>query len=133
MKDRIGLEGADEARRKVKRIVERFPEGVAELVMGNHLKLQVRGKGFGWFMVDHHGDGRLALNCKAPPGVSHGLVRTNDVVYHIPKYVGHKGWVGIWLDAPGVDWGEVADLLLEAYAMTAPKALLATHRRSDTE
>jgi hypothetical protein len=115
---------ADETRAKVKEIVDSFPEGKAELVLGLHLKLTVRDKKFGWFMEDHHGDGRLAINCKAVQGLSQSLVEENDVVYHIPKYVGKKGWVGIWLDVPGVDWGDVKDLLYEAYAMSAPKALL---------
>jgi hypothetical protein len=115
---------ADKARARVSEIVESFPEGTAELVLGVHLKLTVRDKKFGWFMEDHHGDGRLAINCKAVPGVSQSLAEANPVVYHIPKYVGKKGWVGIWLDVPGVDWDEVKDLLYEAYAISAPKALL---------
>ena len=28
------------------------------------MSLQVRKKSFGWFLVDHHGDGRVAINCK---------------------------------------------------------------------
>jgi hypothetical protein len=120
----IPLPGADEARARVKAIVESFPEGIAELANGVHLKLQVRGKKFGWFMEDHHGDGRLAINCKAVPGLSHSLAEAVPTVFHIPKYVGHKGWIGIWVDVPEVDWEEVEDLLKEAYSLSAPKALL---------
>ena len=111
-------------RLKVAEIVESFPEGLARPVAGVHLRLEVRDKKFGWFMENHHGDERLAINCKALPGVAQAMVESNDIVYHIPKYVGKKGWVGIWVDVPGIDWDEVRDLLYEAYCLSAPKSLL---------
>ena len=116
----------DEIRQKVKEIIESFPEGTATLVVGLHLKLEVRGKKIGWFMEDHHGDGRLAINCKALPGMQASMVEANSIVYHVPSYVGNKGWVGIWLDVPGVDWEEVQNLLFDAYLLAAPKSLLKT-------
>jgi hypothetical protein len=115
---------ADECRTRVTEIVESFPHGTATLTVGVHLKLEVAGKKFGWFMEDHHGDGRLAINCKALHGVSQSLVEKDSLVYHIPKYVGKKGWVGIWLDVPNLDWDEVRELLYEAYCLAAPKSLL---------
>ena len=105
-------------------IVEAFPEGMARPVADVHLRLEVRDKKFGWYMENHHGDGRLAINCKALPGVSNAMVEVDSSVYHIPKYVGKKGWVGIWVDEPNVNWDQVRDLLADAYEMTAPKALL---------
>lgn len=45
--------------------------------------------------------------------------------FHVPKYVGHHGWVGLWLDLPDIDWSEIGDLLADAYRMTAPKTLVA--------
>jgi hypothetical protein len=45
--------------------------------------------------------------------------------YHIPKYVGRLGWVGLWLDTPQVDWREVEAVLVEAWCLTAPKTLIA--------
>jgi len=113
-----------EVQSRVKGIVESFPEGTATLVLGLHLKLQVRGKPIGWFMEDHHGDGRLAINCKALPGMQLSMVQANSEVYHVSSYVGNKGWVGIWLDVPGVDWDEVRTLLYDAYLLAAPKSLL---------
>ena len=44
--------------------------------------------------------------------------------YFVPPYVGHRGWVGVWLDG-AVDWREVAELVEESYRMTAPKRLVA--------
>lgn len=33
----------------------------------SHLGFTVRGRRFGWLLVDHHGDGRLALVLRAHP------------------------------------------------------------------
>jgi hypothetical protein len=46
--------------------------------------------------------------------------------FHIPKYVGNKGWIGLWLDLPDTDWDQVEVCLVEAYRMTAPKRLAAS-------
>ncbi|MBI3408625.1 MAG: MmcQ/YjbR family DNA-binding protein [Planctomycetes bacterium] len=105
-------------------LVKELPEGAAR-AHGRHLSLEVRGKRFGWYLEDHHGDGRMALNCKARRGVSQTLANANPERFHIPKYVGHHGWVGLWLDLPEIDWAEVAGVLADAYRTTAPKSLLA--------
>ena len=47
---------------------------------------------------------------------------------HVPKYLGHRGWIGVWLDTPDVDWAAVREALLESYRMTAPKTLAAKLR-----
>jgi hypothetical protein len=45
--------------------------------------------------------------------------------FHVPKYLGNKGWVGVWLDMPAVHWEFVELLLREAYVRVAPKKLAA--------
>jgi hypothetical protein len=67
--------------------------------------------------------------CKAPPGAQDILVNSNPERFFVPPYVGHHGWVGVWLDVE-IDWDEVADLVEESYRMTAPKRLLAMLNRS---
>ncbi len=62
--------------------------------------------------------------CKAPPGVQPALVGANPERFFVPPYVGHHGWVGMWLNVE-IDWDEVADLVEESYRMTAPKRLAA--------
>jgi hypothetical protein len=62
--------------------------------------------------------------CKAPPGIQAALVETDPGRYFVPPYVGHRGWVGAWLDVE-VDWSEVEGLIDESYRMTAPKRLVA--------
>lgn len=41
-----------------------------------------------------------------------------------PPYVGHRGWLGVYLDVP-VDWDQIAILVEDAYRMIAPKSLVA--------
>jgi hypothetical protein len=85
---------------------------------------QVRAKTFVMFMDDHHGDGRVAIWCKAPPGAQGVLVGADPVRFFVPPYVGHSGWIGVRLDVE-LDWDEVADLVEQSYRMTAPKRLWA--------
>lgn len=112
------------------RCFERVTRLVADLpattvaVWGGHLRLSVRDKGFGYAMADHHGDGRLAVTCKAPPGAQEALVGSDPRRYFVPAYTGRNGWVGAHLDddhAP--DWDEITGLLRQAWEMTAPRTL----------
>lgn len=111
--------GAD---KHLRRIIDRLPEAEA-VPQAGHLSLEVRKKRFGWFLVDHHGDGRLAINCKAEPDERARLLRIVPEHAHIPKYVGHHGWVGLWVDTDDVDWELVEEAVTAAYCMTAPKTL----------
>ena len=70
------------------------------------------------------GDGRPALWCKAPPGSQTILVGADPKRFFVPPYVGHKGWVGMWLDRR-VDWREVAVVVERSYGLTAPKRIAA--------
>ena len=50
------------------------------------------------------------------------LVANEPDRYYRPKYVGHKGWIGVNMEA-AIDWAQAADLIHESYRMTAPKRL----------
>lgn len=108
---------------KVVALLDNLPEAMA-IAEGNHLSLEVRGKRFGWYLDNHHDDGRIAINCKAVKGVNRSLSKAFPQRYHVPKYVGHHGWIGVWLDGEGVDWSDVEKLLKVAYRLTAPKLLV---------
>lgn len=45
--------------------------------------------------------------------------------FFLPAYVGHKGWIGVHLTGPRVDWDEIAELVTESYRLVAPKRLSA--------
>jgi hypothetical protein len=71
-----------------------------------------------------HGNGRHAVWVKAAAGNQDLMVRAQPDRFFVPPYVGPSGWVGVWLDG-AVDWAELADLLRDAYRLTAPKRLWA--------
>lgn len=111
-------------RKRVATIVSALPEAEAKPA-GRHWSLEVRGKRFGWFLVDHHGDGRVAINCKGTPEMHDILQQLAPAHFHVPRF-GNKAWVGLWLDGPKLDWHAVELALETAYAKTAPKKLLQT-------
>ena len=87
---------------------------------------------FASFHVDHHGDGRVALWCKLPPGAQEALVKKDPVLFFVPPYVGPSGWVGARLDGE-VDWDVLAALLEEGWRTVAPpRALAALDARGAT-
>lgn len=65
-----------------------------------------------------------AMTCKAPPGTQQALVASYPDRFFVPPYVGHRGWVGVWL-AVVQDWDEIAELIEDSYRMTAPKRVSA--------
>jgi hypothetical protein len=85
----------------------------------------VRGKrSFVMFHDDHHGDGILGIWCAAAPGVQGELVETEPERFYRPAYVGHRGWIGVRLDV-SPDWGELRQIVRDAYREVAPKTLVA--------
>ena len=64
--------------------------------------------------------GRDGVWVKAPPGAQAILIAAAPERFFRPPYLGHKGWIGIWLDA-GMDWSEMEDLVGRSYRMIAPK------------
>ncbi|HEY7132884.1 MAG TPA: MmcQ/YjbR family DNA-binding protein [Candidatus Limnocylindrales bacterium] len=78
----------------------------------------VRGRQFAT-MSDHHHDDRLALWLAAPAGRQESLLDTDPGRFFRPPYVGHRGWIGVYLDVPIVDWDELAGLVADAHALIA--------------
>ena len=76
------------------------------------------------FHDDHHGDGRLAIWCAAPPRVQGLMVDEDPVRFFVPAYVGHRGWLGVRLDIDA-DVDEVDQIIEDAYRTVAPKRLIA--------
>lgn len=86
---------------------------------------RVRGKTFASFLINHHGDGRIALWLALPDGAQAALVAEKPGHYFVPPYVGHRGWVGLRLDQ-GLSWREVGERVREAWDKVAPPKLAAT-------
>jgi len=73
---------------------------------------------------NHHHDDRVAFWCAASDGAQETLVAEDPERFFRPPYVGHRGWLGVYLDVP-VDWDQIADLVVDAYRRVAPRKLVA--------
>jgi hypothetical protein len=91
----------------------------------------VRGKTTFVMYADHHHDDRVAFWCAAPAGQQEGLITTDPERFFVPPYVGHRGWLGVWLDVP-LDWDEISDIVTQAYRIVAPKRLVKVLDAGDT-
>ncbi|MEO5874435.1 MAG: MmcQ/YjbR family DNA-binding protein [Streptosporangiaceae bacterium] len=74
--------------------------------------------------ADRHHDDRVAIWCAAPPGAQEAFVGSGPERFFRPPYVGHRGWLGVYLDV-AVDRAEIAEIITEAYRQVAPRRLLA--------
>ena len=109
---------------RLTKIVSALPETERE-THDTHAAFLVRKRRFAYFLDDHHGDGIVALNCRAAPGENTALIASDPERYYMPAYVGPRGWVALRLDVGTVDWEEVRELVTDAYLLTAPKRLAA--------
>ncbi|MES2884746.1 MAG: MmcQ/YjbR family DNA-binding protein [Pseudomonadota bacterium] len=71
---------------------------------------------------NHHGDGRLAVWLKAPPGVLELLLEASPDQVFKPPYVGPYGWIGLHLQL--IDDAALKHHVLEAWRLAANKTLL---------
>ncbi|MET9022113.1 MmcQ/YjbR family DNA-binding protein [Actinopolymorpha sp. NPDC004070] len=82
--------------------------------------------------ADHHHDDRLGFWAAAPEGVQQLLVGAEPDSFFRPPYVGHRGWLGVYLDVD-VDWDRVAEIVTDAYRRIAPKRLVAELGRTGAQ
>jgi hypothetical protein len=89
---------------------------------------RVGGRLFAMFVDNHHGDGRLAVWCNAPPVAQEALVAAEPRHFFVPPYVGTQGWVGVRLDT-GLSWDVVAQRLEAAHGVSASKGRVGPRAR----
>jgi phosphoribosylglycinamide formyltransferase-1 len=82
------------------------------------------GKYFAYFSDRPHGHDRIALLVKTS-GMDelNALVEDQPETYFKPAFYGASGWVGIILDRPDLDWGDVEAWLQRSWRSVAPKRL----------
>jgi len=114
----------ERARERIEGLVAELPGVTSEESFG-HVSFMLGRRRLAWLLVDHHGDGRLALCVKAPPGELETLLAADPVRYFTPAYVRH--WVGIDLHNADPDWPEVGALLEQAWRMLASKRAVAAY------
>jgi hypothetical protein len=108
-----------------------LPEAIQESA-ARHATFLVRKSTFAYYLNDHHGDGIISVCCKVLPGDNEALAAAHPAKFYLPAYIGPRGWVGLRLDVSGLDWNEVAELVVGSYKLIAPKrlALLANSDRA---
>jgi hypothetical protein len=112
--------------RTVKHVVREIMAGLPEaeeFVSHGSPTFRVRGKVFATFTINHHGDGRVALNLMAPPGAQAALSKIQSEAYFVPPYVGPRGWLGVELNK-GLAWHAVREHVIDAYSLAAPPVLV---------
>ena len=104
-------------------------DAVREICLGLPETHEVRSHGspdfrvgkhtFATYVINHHGEGRIALWLNVPAGAQRVYVDAEPQACFVPPYVGPRGWLGVQLDQ-GLDWGRVGALVREAYLHVAP-------------
>jgi hypothetical protein len=108
---------------RLRRLCLRLP-GVIERLSHGEPAWFAGGKLFAT-TADHHHDDRLSVWCAAPLGAQEALVAADADRFFRPPYVGHRGWLGVYLDVEVVDWEELAEIVEGAYRQVAPRRLRA--------
>lgn len=122
----------DDARRertldRIRTICLSLPEASERLSHGAPTFFVRNKRAFAMVLTNHHGDGRFAIWCAAPPGMQSMLVDTDPERFFVPPYVGHRGWLGFRLDRPFAE-EELAGICEDAYAEVAPRQLVEAAR-----
>lgn len=113
---------AGEARRTISHVIEHLFLQLQDVERTqNHdrfVKYAVRNKTLATYVINHHGDGLVALWLKVPRDMQQTLVEMDSDLFFMPPYVGKQGWVGVKLSMT-TNWEEVVAIVLEAYVGVA--------------
>ena len=115
---------------RVRKLCLSLPDATEKIAWGTPT-FRTRGRLFAMYADDHHGDGRIALWCRAPVGAQQVLVGSEPELFFRPPYVGPSGWVGVVLTA--VDDKRLAEIVRQAHAEGPPARAVRTRRKRRTE
>src|SRR5262245_59692082 len=122
---------AETALARVRKLCLSLPDASERLNHGGPTFFIGSKQAFVMYLDDHHGDGRLALWCAAPPDAQAMLVESDHEVYFVPPYVGRSGWIGVRLDR-GAPWPTIAGAIERAYEARLAKKPARRRRVSPT-
>ncbi len=71
----------------------------------------------------NYAGGRPSVWFKTPTGAQALVLDRDPERLFVPPYVGHKGWLGYYLDER-VDWKLLADVIEDSYRAIAPKRVV---------
>jgi hypothetical protein len=94
-----------------------------------HATFRVGQKVFAYFLDNHHGDGIISACVRGDRRENARLVAKHPERYHLPAYIGPRGYLGIRLNTRDVDWDDVGARMAAAHQMVAPKRAGARSRR----
>jgi predicted DNA-binding protein (MmcQ/YjbR family) len=114
---------ASEFRQAVRDVCLWLPEAEEFLSHGSP-NFRVRAKTFATYVINHHGDQRVALWLPAADGAQEHHMRADPENFYVPPYVGRHGWLGVRIDK-GLSWRRITGLVREAYEHVAPSVLCA--------
>lgn len=97
-------------------------DGVARGMAGPNARFTYRTKPFAFFLSNCRGDGIVAACFRQPGPRIVELLESEPARYYRPSKNVGMGWVGIRLDVPAVDWGEVGELAESSYSRVAASA-----------
>ncbi len=103
---------------KIRKICLALPETSERLSHGEPAFFFREKKSFLNMDTYHHGSSHYSAWVAAPMGSQDLLVRSDPERFFVPPYVGHRGWVGVILDAD-LDWDQVASVIADGYAQVA--------------
>ncbi|HZT67512.1 MAG TPA: MmcQ/YjbR family DNA-binding protein [Acidimicrobiales bacterium] len=75
-------------------------------------------------MAGGHDPSRPSVSLKTTREDHQALLAQGEP-YFLPAYVGSKGWIGVELVHPALDWTELEELVKDSYRLIAPKKLAA--------
>jgi predicted DNA-binding protein (MmcQ/YjbR family) len=95
-----------------------------EFISHGSPNFRVRGKTFATYVVNHHGDQRVALWLPVGADARDHHMRLHPSSFFVPPYVGPRGWMGVRLDGE-LAWSRITTLIRDAYERVAPSVLTA--------
>jgi predicted DNA-binding protein (MmcQ/YjbR family) len=93
-----------------------------EVIAHGSPDFRVGGRTFASYVINHHGDGHVALWLRSPPGAQQLHTEMEPEFYFVPPYVGPKGWLGVELNT-GLSWKTISLRVREAYDEVASPEL----------
>lgn len=108
--------GADE---HIRQICLGFDQSYEKLSHGKPSYFVQGGKQFAMAHSCFHSDPRPQVWVLATLPEQEALLSLGDPALFRPPYVGHRGWIAMYLDG-AVDWAFLADLLERGHALASP-------------
>jgi predicted DNA-binding protein (MmcQ/YjbR family) len=110
---------AEDRLRRLREICLALPEASEKIAWGDPT-FRVRDRIF-VMQKGNYAGGRPSIWLKVREGGQSLLLASKRELCFVPPYVGHKGWIGVYLDGRSVPWSFVGELIAESHSLVAPR------------